>query len=164
MDDLKLTNERLSINEVTKAVSAPNCGAISLFVGTTRDSFEGKEVLQLEYEAYESMAYKSMQKICLEMREKWKAIVNIAIHHRLYDLFYNLYLYSSFLFSRLGVVPVTESSVIIAISSPHRGDALEATQWCIDTLKKTVPIWKKEIYANDKSEWKENKECNWSSK
>lgn len=66
-------------------------------------------------------------------------------------------------FFRLGSVPVKESSVIIAISSPHRAEAMKATEWCIDNLKKSVPIWKKEIYEDEAPEWKENKECMWSS-
>lgn len=67
------------------------------------------------------------------------------------------------IFLRLGTVPVKEASIIIAISSPHRIDGIKATEWCIDTVKKTVPIWKKEIYEDAKPEWKENKECTWSS-
>lgn len=64
---------------------------------------------------------------------------------------------------RLGVVPVQEASIVIAISSPHRTDAIQATEWCIDTVKKKVPIWKKEVYDDNKAQWKENKECGWSS-
>ncbi|GJQ78363.1 putative catalytic subunit of the molybdopterin synthase complex [Trypoxylus dichotomus] len=87
------------------------------------------------------MAINALQKICAEIRTQWSSIVNIAIYHR------------------LGVVPVKEASIVIAISSPHRKDALNATQWCIDTVKEKVPIWKKEFYKDDSSpEWKENKE------
>lgn len=82
MNDLNLTFEKLSVDKVNEVVSAANCGAISIFIGTTRDNFEGKQVVQLEYESYESMAYKVMQNICTQMREKWKTIENIAIHHR----------------------------------------------------------------------------------
>lgn len=63
---------------------------------------------------------------------------------------------------RLGNVPVKEASIVIAISSPHRLEAMAATQWCIDNVKKTVPIWKKEVYSDNLPEWKENKECMWS--
>ncbi|KAK9703203.1 MoaE protein [Popillia japonica] len=87
------------------------------------------------------MAITSLQKICAEIRERWSSIVNIAIYHR------------------LGAVPVKEASIVIAISSPHRNEALNATQWCIENVKEKVPIWKKEFYENDSSpEWKENKE------
>lgn len=64
---------------------------------------------------------------------------------------------------RLGDVPIKETSIIIAVSSPHRQEAMQATQWCIDNVKKSVPIWKKEKYLENKYAWKENKECMWSS-
>lgn len=67
-------------------------------------------------------------------------------------------------FFRLGTVPVKEASIVIAISSPHRGDAIKATEFCIDNVKKSVPIWKKEIYNESAGVWKENKECLWSNK
>eukprot|EP00013_Stygamoeba_regulata_P016977 CAMPEP_0177671884 /NCGR_PEP_ID=MMETSP0447-20121125/24994_1 /TAXON_ID=0 /ORGANISM="Stygamoeba regulata, Strain BSH-02190019" /LENGTH=206 /DNA_ID=CAMNT_0019179411 /DNA_START=669 /DNA_END=1289 /DNA_ORIENTATION=+ len=117
-----------------------SCGAVSCFIGTTRDSFHGKKVLRLEYEAYEPMALKEMRNLALLMREKWPQIGRVAIAHR------------------VGIVPVGESSVVIAVSSVHRKDSLEAVQWCIDELKATVPVWKKEIYE-DGSAWKANAEC-----
>lgn len=90
------------------------------------------------------MAIKAETKICDEMRSRWTDIKHIAIYHR------------------LGLVAVKESSVIIAVSSPHRLTSLEAVQYAIDELKRTVPIWKKEIYEEDtKGTWKENKECFW---
>ncbi|CAH1107639.1 unnamed protein product [Psylliodes chrysocephalus] len=141
MNHLKLTHEKLCVEVITNSVSSDSCGAISLFIGTTRDNFEGKQVDRLEYEAYESMGIKSMEKICIEIREQWPSVVNIAIFHR------------------LGVVPIKEASIIIATSSPHRSDAIKATEFCIDNIKKSVPIWKKEYYANQTDpEWKENKE------
>ncbi|XP_022904527.2 molybdopterin synthase catalytic subunit [Onthophagus taurus] len=141
MDYLKITAEPLSVADTNSLVLSPDCGAVSMFIGTTRDNFEGKTVVKLEYEAYEDMAFKSLQKICSDMRGKWPQIVNIAIFHR------------------VGEVPVKEASIIIAISSPHREDSLQATQWCIDIVKKTVPIWKKEVYEGGlEPVWKENKE------
>ncbi|CAH0551808.1 unnamed protein product [Brassicogethes aeneus] len=134
------SNEKLSVEKISDLVAANSCGAISIFVGTTRDNFEGKKVLTLEYEAYESMGLKSMNKICEEIRDRWSSVENIAIHHR------------------LGLVPVKDASIIIAISSPHRQDAIKATEWCINSVKESVPIWKKEVYADSKPEWKENKE------
>lgn len=100
----------------------------------------------LEYEAYEAMALKTMNLICEEMRARWSDIKNIGIHHR------------------LGTVPVKEASVVIAVSSPHRKSSLEAVHFAIDELKKSVPVWKKEQYAEGEgcSEWKENRECTWS--
>lgn len=140
MNFLKLTHDKLSVENISDLVYSENCGAVSIFVGTTRDKFEEKKVLSLEYEVYESMALKEMEKICENIRDQWNVVENIAIYHR------------------LGLVPVKEASVVIAISSPHRTDAIKATDWCINKLKESVPIWKKEIYEKHQSEWKENKE------
>jgi len=139
-DELKLTHEVLSVEECTNLVSDDGAGAISLFVGTTRDNFEGKVVLKLEYEAYEDMAMKELAKLCADTRSKFP-VTHIAMHHR------------------LGVVPVREASVIIAVSSPHRTEAIEACHYAIDTLKATVPIWKKELYDEGDAAWKANKEA-----
>lgn len=88
-----------------------------------------------------------MTQICNEIRDSWNDTQHIAIYHR------------------LGLVPVKEASVIIAVSSPHRKTSLDAVQYAIEALKKNVPVWKKEKYADadGSSEWKENKECTWSS-
>ena len=94
------------------------------FIGITRDTFEGKQVVRLEYECYVPMAEKKLLELCRLMRGRWD-VTRIAIAHR------------------TGVVPVGESSVMIAVSSVHRAEALEATHWAIDELKATVPIWKK---------------------
>lgn len=131
----------LLVDEIIKIVMSPSCGAVSSFIGTTRDTFNSKEVIKLSYEVYQDMALKKMYLICNEIREKWN-VFNIAIHHR------------------IGDVPVGEISVVIAISSVHRNDSLKAIEYAIDRLKETVPIWKKEIYKNQDSEWKENKEYN----
>ncbi|XP_035449385.2 molybdopterin synthase catalytic subunit [Spodoptera frugiperda] len=141
MDHLKLTPDKLSVDEITDLVTDDRCGAVSVFIGTTRDNFEGKKVLRLEYEAYEPMALKAMKSICDEARDKWPALHNIAIYHR------------------LGMVPCREASVVIAVSSPHRRDSLDAVSHCIETLKASVPIWKKEVYDGDEPVWKENVEC-----
>lgn len=84
-----------------------------------------------------------MHKLCTKIRAQWN-VENIAIYHR------------------LGQVPVKEASVVIAVSSPHRQESLRAVEYAIDTLKATVPIWKKEIYENETAVWKENKECLWT--
>lgn len=104
------------------------------------------QVVTLEYEAYEPMALKSLGAICSEIRDKWPNVKHIAIYHR------------------LGLVPVKEASVIIAVSSPHRQDSLDATSFAIEALKKQVPIWKKEKYSDDDSAWKANAECKWGTK
>ncbi|XP_031626998.1 molybdopterin synthase catalytic subunit [Contarinia nasturtii] len=131
MNFTKLTKEKLDINSISELVTDERCGAISLFVGTTRDNFDDKPVLSLKYEAYDKMADKMLNKICDDIREKWPDVLHIALYHR------------------LGLVPIKESSVVIAISSPHRQESLEAVQFAIDELKRTVPIWKKEIYGGE---------------
>ncbi|TRZ03376.1 hypothetical protein DNTS_029851 [Danionella cerebrum] len=143
-DLITLTTDKLSADGASDSVSCPSCGAISLFIGTTRDHFEGKRVIQLEYEAYVPMAESELKKICAQIRMRWPSVKHISIQHR------------------LGLVPVTEASVIISISSPHRRESLEAVQYCIDALKATVPIWKKEIYESGEPCWKQNKECLWA--
>lgn len=123
-DIIKFTSEKLSIDEVSQLVISPLCGAVSLFVGTTRNNFEGKKVISLEYEAYLPMAENEIRKICSDIRQKWP-VKHIAVFHR------------------LGSVPVSEASIIIAVSSAHRAESLQAVSYAIDTLKAKVPIWKK---------------------
>ncbi|CAK7304026.1 Molybdopterin synthase catalytic subunit [Vulpes lagopus] len=123
-DIIKFTAEKLSVDEVSQLVISPLCGAVSLFVGTTRNNFEGKKVISLEYEAYLPMAENEIRKICSDIRQKWP-VKHIAVFHR------------------LGLVPVSEASVIIAVSSVHRASSLQAVSYAIDTLKAKVPIWKK---------------------
>lgn len=130
--------ERLHIDKYCKLVSDRGAGAISSFIGTTRDNFDGKEVTRLEYEAYTPMAVKMLKEVCAHACQQWD-IMKIAVAHR------------------LGEVGVEEASVIICVSSPHRRAALEACHWAIDELKAIVPIWKKEWYA-DGHIWKENAE------
>ncbi|XP_049719588.1 molybdopterin synthase catalytic subunit isoform X1 [Elephas maximus indicus] len=143
-DIIKFTSEKLSIDEISRLVTSPLCGAISLFVGTTRNNFEGKKVISLEYEAYLPMAENEVRKICGDIRQKWP-IRHIAVFHR------------------LGLVPVSEASIIIAVSSAHRAASLEAVSYAIDNLKAQVPIWKKEMYEESSSSWKRNKECFWGT-
>ena len=137
-----LVNEAIDVNAVVASVLDPTAGGLALFIGTTRDSFttnDGvvKSVVQLEYEAYQPMAIKEMSKIATLAREKWPELTNISFVHR------------------LGIVPVMEASIVIAVSSPHRTDALAAVPWMTDQLKHRVPIFKREVYL-DGSEWKQN--------
>ncbi|XP_051039035.1 molybdopterin synthase catalytic subunit isoform X1 [Phodopus roborovskii] len=143
-DIIQFTAEKLSVDEVSHLVISPLCGAVSLFVGTTRNNFEGKKVISLEYEAYLPMAENEIRKICSDIRQKWP-VRHIAVFHR------------------LGLVPVSEASTIIAVSSAHRAASLEAVSYAIDSLKAKVPIWKKEIYEESASSWKRNKECFWTA-
>ncbi|XP_016055284.1 PREDICTED: molybdopterin synthase catalytic subunit isoform X2 [Miniopterus natalensis] len=143
-DIIKFTAEKLSVGEVSQLVTSPLCGAVSLFVGTTRNNFEGKKVISLEYEAYIPMAENEVRRICSDVRQRWP-VKHVAVFHR------------------LGLVPVSEASVVIAVSSAHRAASLEAVSYAIDALKARVPIWKKEMYEESPSSWKRNKECFWAT-
>ncbi|CDH60344.1 molybdopterin synthase catalytic subunit-like [Lichtheimia corymbifera JMRC:FSU:9682] len=123
-----------SLDTVSHQVSNDGAGAIVTFSGCTRDTFQGKRVLRLEYEAYEPMAIKVLKELIAEARGKWD-LTHVAIYHR------------------TGVVPVSQVSVIIAVSSAHRAEAFRASEYLIDTLKERCPIWKKEVYE-DGSVWK----------
>jgi molybdopterin synthase catalytic subunit len=112
---------------VTARVASAAAGAVCTFIGTTRDHNDGRRVLRLEYEAYAKMAIAEMEKIGASARQRWP-IEKIAITHR------------------IGVVPIGEASVVIAVSSGHRKAAFEACHFAIDRLKEVVPIWKKEHY------------------
>jgi len=112
---------------VVAAVNVPAAGAIATFLGITRDHNVGRHVTRLEYEAYPEMAVVEMRKIGDEARQRW-AIEGIAIVHR------------------IGVVPVGEASVVIAVAAAHRKPAFAACHFAIDRLKEVVPIWKKEHF------------------
>lgn len=119
----------------------PSCGAVATFVGITRDNFQGKRVVQLSYEGYVPMAVKEMTKLCREAVRRFPSVRRIAAVHA------------------LGPCPVGTASVILAASSPHRAAALACTEFLINELKATVPIWKLETYAGDEDAvWKENVE------
>ncbi|BFZ01530.1 hypothetical protein BsWGS_04569 [Bradybaena similaris] len=144
MDFVDVVEDKLSVEDISEMVSSSSCGAVSMFIGTTRDNFDGKQVLRLDYEAYMPMAKRKMLEICASIRKQWD-VHSIAIIHR------------------IGIVPVKEASIVIAISSPHRKESLEAVHFAIDTVKAIVPIWKKEIYSDEASVWKHNKECAWTN-
>ncbi len=123
----RLTDKPIDLNELVTYVGDPGAGAVSTFIGTTRDNNEGRSILSLDYEAYPGMAEQEMARLGEEVAEKWD-ITRVAMVHR------------------IGTVPIGEASVIIAVSAPHRDDAFKACRYAIDELKKRVPIWKKEIY------------------
>ena len=126
---IKLSHHDLSLSVVAPLVESEAAGGTCIFIGTVRNATKGKVVLSLEFEAYEPMAILEMQKIAITILEKWP-VGKVAIHHRIGDL-------------KIGEIPV-----IIAVSAAHRQAAFEACQFCIDTLKETVPIWKKEIFED----------------
>jgi len=144
-DEVCITSQKLSAERLHDLVGTPKAGAISSFIGTTRDNFDGKSVTRLEYECYRPMAIKEMLKLCDACRKTFPDVLRIAIAHR------------------TGIVPVREASVIIAASSAHRKCSIEAVHHLIDALKSSVPIWKKEMYGKEgegegDGVWKENAE------
>ncbi|KAL7174439.1 hypothetical protein ACSBR2_033653 [Camellia fascicularis] len=131
-------NVSIDIAKYINYVQSPSCGAIATFSGTTRDTFDGNQVLELRYEAYLPMAIRCTKSICSSARSSWN-LHSIAVAHR------------------LGPVPVGHTSVFIAVSAVHRAEALDACKFLIDEIKASVPIWKKEVYVNGEV-WKENSE------
>jgi molybdopterin synthase catalytic subunit len=133
---VQLVGTPLDAAALERAVADPGCGCTILFVGTTRDTFEGRRVVRLEYEAYAAMAVPVLRELADEAASRWTG-VRVALAHR------------------IGVVPVGEASVVIAVAAPHREAGYEASRFLIDALKARAPIWKKEIY-DDGSAWKAN--------
>jgi molybdopterin synthase catalytic subunit len=129
----RLTAEPLSLDAVVEEVRTDQAGAIATFIGTTRLQSRGRTVLHLDYEAYEEMAEQVMAQIAAELKDRYD-LCQIAIHHR------------------TGRLEIGEASVVIAVSAPHRQDALAACKDAIDTLKEQVPLWKKEFYEGGE-EW-----------
>jgi MoaE-MoaD fusion protein len=130
---LLLSKAPLDVAAVVAEASSDEAGAISTFVGTVRRKSRGREVVRLEYEAFEEMAEPMLRSLADELTEK-HGLCAVAIHHR------------------VGVVEIGEPSIVIAVSAPHRAAAIEACREAIDTLKTTIPLWKKELYA-DGEEW-----------
>lgn len=130
---IKLTSEKLSLKECYDFVDDPTCGGIDIFIGTVRNHTKGKAVKQLDFSAYGPMAVKEMQLIAEKVIEKFD-VLKIAIHHA------------------EGMLTIGDIPVIISVSAAHRVHAFEACQFAIDTLKETVPIWKKE-YFEDGEVW-----------
>ena len=130
---IKITSEKLSLEECYEFVTDDSCGGIVAFVGTVRNSTQSKEVTQLDFSTYKPMAIKEMQKIAKLALEKFN-IQKIAIHHA------------------EGMLQIGDIPVIITASAKHRKAAFEACQFAIDRLKETVPIWKKE-YFEDGEVW-----------
>ena len=124
---IRITAEPLNPQEITDLVRKDSNGAVVTFVGAVRDSSEGRNVLHLEYEAYQPMAENMLHQIAREVQERW-AIQDIAIAHR------------------LGKLAIGEISLVVALASPHRNEAFEASQYVLDRIKHVVPIWKKEVF------------------
>ena len=129
-DWVGITPAVLPVAEATAWAVVPRCGGVVTFVGTVRDHAEGRDgVSALEYEAYEGPATERLAALATEARGRWPGIGRVALLHR------------------VGRLALEDAAVVVVVSAPHRGEAFEAARWCIDTLKATVPIWKKEEWA-----------------
>ncbi|HEY0426735.1 MAG TPA: molybdenum cofactor biosynthesis protein MoaE [Pyrinomonadaceae bacterium] len=128
-DFAEITSEPLETGAIARRVVPANCGATVTLDGYVRQFTKGRETLYLVYEAYEAMARKEMEKLISEAHQNFE-IENVGIVHR------------------LGRLEIGETSVVIAVAAPHRRAAFAACEWLIKELKRTVPIWKKEVYAD----------------
>jgi len=128
-DWFQITEEVLVPGQLYDAVAAPAHGAVVTFAGVVRDNAEGRRTRYLEYEAYGEMARAELAAIGGRIKERW-SMAEVAIIHR------------------VGRVEIGELSVLIAVASPHRGEAFEACGFAIDQVKETVPIWKKEVFED----------------
>src|SRR5262245_61071973 len=126
---IALTADPINVADVLEHVQRPEAGAVVLFLGTTRQFTAGRETVELAYEAYRDMAETELTRLAAEARQRWSLAACAVVH-------------------RVGVVPVGQPSVAVAVSSAHRDAAFEAGRWLIDTLKETAPIWKQERWAD----------------
>ena len=134
-DWVALSAEPLRLEEIASWVVLPRCGAVVVFSGTVRDRSEGRPgVSALEYEAYGEGALARLRAVAREIRERWPATGRVALVHR------------------TGLLVPTEVSAVAAVSAPHRAEAFEAARFAIDTLKETVPVWKRETWKGG-SDW-----------
>src|SRR5437867_13311083 len=131
---IRLTRVPIDHQRLNEAVRRDDCGAVVTFLGTVRDLTDGQITVALDYEAYAGMAEKKMAEIEADTRSRWP-VGDIALEHR------------------LGRLDVGEVSVAVAVSCPHRAQAFEACRHAIDRLKELVPIWKKENWADGRTEW-----------
>ena len=135
---VKITRDPLdevAVTTLVRSLADPADGGVVIFQGVVRDNARGKRVRYLEYDAYPEMAEQQMATIAAEVERRWHT-GNVALVHR------------------IGQLEIGECSVVVVVACPHRGEAFEACRYAIDTLKTTVPIWKKEV-AEDGEEWVE---------
>jgi molybdopterin synthase catalytic subunit len=126
---IKITSDIIDIQDVISSVSSEKAGAIDVFIGTVRNNSLAKNVVKLEYEAYDSMAIKKLEELIVEAKIHWP-IEKASVAHR------------------KGELHIGDVAVVVAVSTPHRAESFAACQWMIDNLKKVVPIWKKEYYED----------------
>lgn len=134
-DWIEVSDDRLPVEAVLSWLSRPDCGGLVVFCGTVRDHSEGRDgVVELEYEAYLEQVVPKLTTIAGEARRRWPEAGRLALLHR------------------VGRLSVGQVSVVTAASAPHRAEAFELARFCIDTIKTSVPIWKRETWA-DGSDW-----------
>ena len=131
---IQLTREEIDYHALTESVRSDQAGAVVLFLGTVREMTDGRQTVALDYDGYPAMANAKLAELEAEARTRWP-VIEAAIAHR------------------LGRLELGEVSVAVAVSCPHRGDAFDAGRFLIDQLKITVPIWKKENWADGTTEW-----------
>ncbi|MCA9188202.1 MAG: molybdenum cofactor biosynthesis protein MoaE [Pirellulaceae bacterium] len=131
---ITIVENSIDLDSVVRSVEDPAAGGVVLFLGTTRQFTRGRETLSLDYDCYREMALAKMEQLAEQARQRWP-IVRCSLVHR------------------IGHLGLTEASVAVAVSTPHRADAFDAAEWLIDELKKSVPIWKKENWADGTSQW-----------
>ena len=132
----KVTHDPMNADELVRLVRRDEAGAVSLFYGDVRNHSEGRSVDRLEYEAHESMALRKMREVAAETKQRYPEVCEVGVWHR------------------IGMLEIGETSLLVAVSSPHRRDAFEACHWCVDRIKEVVPVWKKEHWS-DGSAWVE---------
>ncbi len=132
---IAITETPLDLNALYQYCVMPECGAVTVFVGTVRNHFQGRPVAALEYHGYPEMAEQVLETIAHQVFNQWP-VSRIAIHHR------------------LGYLALTEASVIIVVASAHRDAAYAASRYIIEAIKKDLPVWKKEHFVDGTAEWK----------
>lgn len=133
MEIIKITDKPINVVSAIEAAQTAGAGAVNVFIGTVRNKTADKQVKSLDYEAYDPMAKKEIRKIIDQAKAKWPVLKVVVIH-------------------RKGILKIGDAAVVIVVSTPHRKASFEACEFIIDTLKQTVPIWKKEIFEGGE-EW-----------
>jgi molybdopterin synthase catalytic subunit len=136
-DLFRVTSDPLDAQKLADLVRRNEAGAIALFYGVVRNHSEGRDVARLQYEAYEPMALRKLREAAAETRRRFPEISEIGAWHR------------------TGLLEIGETSLLVAVSSPHRAEAFTACHWAVDRIKETVPVWKKEHWRNGGAQWVE---------
>jgi molybdopterin converting factor subunit 1 len=131
----RLTHEVMDPQALVQLVQRDEAGAVALFYGNVRNHSEGRDVERLEYEAHERMAVAKMRETAEETKRRFPEISEVGVWHR------------------VGTLEVGETSLLVAVSSPHRKEAFDACHWCVDRVKQVVPVWKKEHWVGGGAEW-----------